>query len=312
MSSTAPTLAEQKKPIKPKGVVPKKSVAVQRLPVDLRESLAITAPSPALLRPIPQPFHGMKPSAVLSRSEEKEAADEQANPLIHPDQTKLKKKKKSQPSSLQPMVAPPMKSVAKTSLRLVERTENMKERDRSDVLDLDVEVDLDEIDPIFTEYRERQDEIESANPYKLETEIFTPINRRSFYRFIHDTYSESFKIIPRPKGPIDENACQKIEASKREGAIEAFSYQRFITEYLRQASPFRGLLVYHGLGSGKTCSAIAAAEALYGTSNKKIIVMTPFSLRPNFISEVSFCGFRHFNVNNHWVRQPISTEYESA
>jgi hypothetical protein len=66
--------------------------------------------------------------------------------------------------------------------------------------------------------------------------------------------------------------------------------------------------VYHGLGSGKTCSAIAAAEALYGTSSKRIIVMTPFSLRGNFISEISFCGFRHFNFHNHWIKMTLTAE----
>jgi hypothetical protein len=59
--------------------------------------------------------------------------------------------------------------------------------------------------------------------------------------------------------------------------------------------------VYHGLGSGKTCSAIAAAEALFGTRGSKIIVMTPASLRGNFIDEVSFCGFKHFRLQNHWT-----------
>lgn len=39
---------------------------------------------------------------------------------------------------------------------------------------------------------------------------------------------------------------------------------------MRNAGPYRGMLVYHGLGSGKTCSSIAAAEALYGMSNKRL------------------------------------------
>ena len=143
----------------------------------------------------------------------------------------------------------------------------MRERDRSDLLDIDVQLDLDTIGTIFEEFREKQDEIESANRYQLETEVFTPINRRTFYKFVEDTYTTAFMIRPKPAAAIDENACQKIEESKRTGAVEAFSYQKFIMEYLRQASPYRGLLVYHGLGSGKTCSAIAAAEALYGTSN---------------------------------------------
>jgi hypothetical protein len=81
-----------------------------------------------------------------------------------------------------------------------------------------------------------------------------------------------------------------------------YEYQKFVREYVRQATPYRGLLVYHGLGSGKTCSAIAAAEALFSVSKKKIIVMTPSSLRYNFVREVSFCGFRHFRFTNHWVK----------
>jgi hypothetical protein len=48
---------------------------------------------------------------------------------------------------------------------------------------------------------------------------------------------------------------------------------------MRNESPYRGILTYHGLGSGKTCTAIATAEALYSRGRKKIIVMTPFSLR---------------------------------
>jgi len=91
-------------------------------------------------------------------------------------------------------------------------------------------------------------------------------------------------------------------------AVEMYEYQKFVREYVRQASPYRGLLVYHGLGSGKTCSAIAAAEALFSVSRKKIIVMTPSSLRYNFIREISFCGFRHLRLQNHWEAIDITPD----
>ena len=293
----------------PKGVAPKRSSVLKPLPPHLRDALEQLPPT--LLNPVAQPFYGVSSSTSMTVAEKKDAKKEKENPLLHPAQTALKKKKKSAVSEKQPVVGVPVPET-KTILQYVERTSNMRERDRSDLLDIDVQLDLDTIGTIFEEFREKQDEIESANRYQLETEVFTPINRRTFYKFVEDTYTTAFMIRPKPAAEIDENACQKIEESKRTGAVEAFSYQKFIMEYLRQASPYRGLLVYHGLGSGKTCSAIAAAEALYGTSNKKIIVMTPFSLRPNFISEVSFCGFKHFSVNNHWVRQPLATEYEST
>jgi hypothetical protein len=91
-----------------------------------------------------------------------------------------------------------------------------------------------------------------------------------------------------------------------------YLYQQFVREYVRQASPYRGTLVYHGLGSGKTCSAIAAMEALYGTSGKKIIVMTPFSLQNNFLTEITFCGFKHFRLQNHWVRIELASDPTAA
>jgi hypothetical protein len=116
---------------------------------------------------------------------------------------------------------------------------------------------------------------------------YVPETHRNFSKFIKMTYAD-FILPPVGEGPEMEPG-------------DKYPYQKFVREYMRQASPYRGLLVYHGLGSGKTCSAIAASEALFATAGKKIIVMTPFSLRKNFLKEVSFCGFRHFRLLNHWV-----------
>jgi hypothetical protein len=154
--------------------------------------------------------------------------------------------------------------------------------------------------PILQSYNEGQKQIEETGHYKLDEPVFVPLTRKAFYRFIEDRYQSDFASVKHEK-ELDPEACTKL-MQKGKQSVEAFIYQRFVKEYIRQASPYRGVLVYHGLGSGKTCSAIAAAEALYGVSNKKIVVMTPFSLRANFIKEITFCGFRHFNTNNHWIK----------
>jgi hypothetical protein len=143
--------------------------------------------------------------------------------------------------------------------------------------------------------------IESENPYReKKQEVFPLRTRLSFQDDIYEMYSR-FEAKRIPESSIDYNACDKIAAGQQT-AVEMYEYQKFVREYMRQASPYRGLLVYHGLGSGKTCSAIAAAEAMYAVDKKRIIVMTPFSLRDNFIREVSFCGFRHFRMENHWEK----------
>lgn len=146
--------------------------------------------------------------------------------------------------------------------------------------------------------------LEHGNMYedKSESLVFPLQTRLGFQDQIMKTYSR-FSKVPDASEP-DYDACKKLGAGAQ-AKVEMYEYQKFVREYTRNASPYRGLLVYHGLGSGKTCSAIAAAEALFGTTQKKVLVMTPASLRDNFIREISFCGFQHFRFQNHWVPHAI-------
>ena len=63
-------------------------------------------------------------------------------------------------------------------------------------------------------------------------------------------------------------------------------------------SPYRGLLLLHGLGSGKTCASIAVAEGM--KTDRKIVIMTPASLKMNFFTELKKCGDPLFKKNQHW------------
>ena len=119
--------------------------------------------------------------------------------------------------------------------------------------------------------------------------VYVPHTRRGFADFIKLQY----KPYILPAGPITVNPGDMF-----------YPYQKFVRDYMRSSAPYRGLLVYHGLGSGKTCAAIAAAEALFATSKKNIIVMSPKSLKKNFLREVSKCGFRHFQLKNFWMKLP--------
>jgi hypothetical protein len=127
---------------------------------------------------------------------------------------------------------------------------------------------------------------------------FVPTTRRGFSESIETVYRKF--ILPAHEDQLDFEACAK-QGVQGQTKAEMYLYQQFVREYMRQESPYRGVLVYHGLGSGKTCSAIATAEALFANGHKKIVVMTPFSLRKNFLKEITFCGFQHFRLQNHWV-----------
>ena len=74
--------------------------------------------------------------------------------------------------------------------------------------------------------------------------------------------------------------------------FDYFNHQKIIRDYINNNSPYRGLLLYHGLGVGKTCGSIAIAEAF--KSSRPIIVMLNKSLRENFRDNLKFCGFDFF------------------
>lgn len=63
-------------------------------------------------------------------------------------------------------------------------------------------------------------------------------------------------------------------------AKELTTYQKFIGQYLNYRSPFRDMLIFHGLGSGKTVSAINIYNVLYNYTPKwNIFLLIKASLK---------------------------------
>lgn len=91
---------------------------------------------------------------------------------------------------------------------------------------------------------------------------------------------------------------QSEQKPTSKGKFELFSHQAFVKNYLQFDSPYRGLLLYHGLGVGKTCASIAAAEILL--KHKDVIVMLQASLKQNFLEEVKICGNNLFVQQQKW------------
>ena len=64
--------------------------------------------------------------------------------------------------------------------------------------------------------------------------------------------------------------------------------QRLVSEYIRPGTPYRGLLCYHGLGSGKTIAMIGVlAKFLQFEPTRTILVVAPPKLRQNFRDDLA-------------------------
>ena len=69
--------------------------------------------------------------------------------------------------------------------------------------------------------------------------------------------------------------------------FELAPYQKFIKNFLSIHTPYNGLLLFHGLGTGKTCSAIGIAEETrkylqYMGYNDRIIIVASPNVQENF------------------------------
>jgi hypothetical protein len=93
--------------------------------------------------------------------------------------------------------------------------------------------------------------------------------------------------------------------SKQKTSFKSMVHQLIVQRYLNSYTPYRGLLLYHGLGSGKTCSSISMIEGMY--TSKQIFIVTPASLQANYRTQMKFCGDQIFRKNNHWVFESVDT-----
>ena len=118
-------------------------------------------------------------------------------------------------------------------------------------------------------------------------------NKQVFYNFLHTLFAPYEKEILEN----DPVTCDSLKEAKK-GKFSLLVHQKIIKEYMRVYSPFRGLLLFHGLGAGKTCASIAIGEGL--KHQKKIIVMTPKSLQRNYIEQLKECGDVLWKLNQHW------------
>ena len=117
-------------------------------------------------------------------------------------------------------------------------------------------------------------------------------NRRLFQQKLAELFKSHKADLMKPD---DNVSCDfRKEGSK----FELLAHQNIVRDYLNLYSPYRGLLIYHGLGSGKTCTSIAIAEGM--KSDRPIYILTPASLSMNYMSELKKCGDPLYKKNQYW------------
>jgi hypothetical protein len=125
-------------------------------------------------------------------------------------------------------------------------------------------------------------------------------NRVGYNKKIYDTFNPS-KYKPKVQQSC---SCSKESCELDIKTVSLFPQQRIIKDYMQFDSPYRGILLYHELGSGKSAASIAAAEGYINRS--KVVIMTPASLSQNYENELMKISTIGLNLKKSWTQVKVN------
>ena len=142
----------------------------------------------------------------------------------------------------------------------------------------------------ITDYKYFNNAIELLNAKELNDSFNTR------YKYLYPHLDDEFLNIKiANKQEFEENKLLiKIEDDfeKQSNEIcnkdfELAPHQKFLKNFLSMYTPYNGILLYHGLGTGKTCSAIGVAEETrkylkFMGFNERIIIVASPNVQENF------------------------------
>ena len=188
----------------------------------------------------------------------------------------------------------------------VEKVEKKKEtkekKTRITKKQQNVQEGIDENMVVFS--KEMYKEIQKSKKFKRpDVSSYYMTNRRLFVQKLNGLFQTHAKELSQINDA--DVSCDKRSTDE----FETLTHQKVVRDYINVYSPYRGLLIYHGLGSGKTCTSIAVAEGM--KSEKQIIIMTPASLKSNYFSELKKCGDEIYRKNQYWVKTEVKSQTDA-
>ena len=115
------------------------------------------------------------------------------------------------------------------------------------------------------------------------TEFYPHLDDKEFQKKI--TLKKEFRY--KYDGEISPVKEKSKTLCKKMSSFELSPHQEFVRRFISYQNPYNSLLLYHGLGSGKTCSAISITESLrqyskYIPNFKKILMVASPNVQDNF------------------------------
>ena len=146
---------------------------------------------------------------------------------------------------------------------------------------------LEEPSPTPLSIEKRESDILSDNP--VEPYLYPHLNDPNFNVKIADREEFHATQYDGSLHPFQTRADELC--GKKNEIFELMPHQLFVKNFMSRHTPYSSILLYHGLGTGKTCSAIGIAEETrkYNRQtglNRKIFVIAAPNVQDNFRAQL--------------------------
>ena len=129
-------------------------------------------------------------------------------------------------------------------------------------------------------------------------------NRIGYNKKIYNTFNPSKYATGVPAKLAAPCKCSDDTCDLEDSYVKLLRQQKIVKDYMQFESPYRGILLYHELGSGKSIASIAAAEGY--VNRKKIVIMTPASLSQNYENELLIASKIGRDLKKTWTQIKVN------
>ena len=137
-----------------------------------------------------------------------------------------------------------------------------------------------------TEELKKKYKINCSDKFFLDIDNTQMFNNEAFLKFVEERYGDSvfngdspFTFKDDYINLTNEEICKTTEYSLK-------PQQKFMGQFINPATNFNNSLVFHGLGSGKTCTSLVIGEAFKTTSKTKLLYVVPAPLIDQYRDEI--------------------------
>lgn len=188
-------------------------------------------------------------------------------------------------------------------------------------------MDMDDLDTLYKQLFEKYtkqdadydkfvkkvaDVVEKVDVHKQENFGYIPYPSYDDKKFNEKIYSKKEFVIrdqSKTDGKVDYDTYSrnKCPSTSSESLFQLTQNQRFIKNFLSPLTPYNGLLLFHSVGVGKTCTAISIAEQYQQIYKKPVLVILSHTLIDNFKKQIF--DITKYDIVNHQSNQCTGTTY---